>query len=187
MTLTILSGQSLTNKGKEFILDFYRQHNNLTKPFIYTKGINSFERAEIIKSLERKDTLKNWKRIDNKLQVIDSLILTTKEKQFIRSRLENQTDTSLWNEIYIPNSSVISQDTITVIFKDRKKGWNYFNSNYGRSFNSFTIPIFFRNNQLCAFYHDNSCGRLCGEGIFAIYRREKDHWERWFIIYEWVS
>ena len=187
LTFAILKGQSLTKQDKEFILDFYREQNSSTKPFLYTKGINSYESIEIIRSLQRNDTLKNWRRVDNKLQLVDTLILSTKEKQFIINRLENQVDTSLWNGISIPNSLTILQDTIKAIFKDRKRGWNYFYSNYGRSFNSFTIPIFFRNNQLCAFYYDNICGGLCGEGVFALYRREKDHWVRWFTIYEWVS
>jgi hypothetical protein len=141
----------------------------------------------MIQALQRNDTLKNWRRLDDKLKVVDSLILTKEEKQFIIAELQNQIDTSLWNQVPIANSLTISQDTITAIFKDRKRSWSYFHSNYGNSFNSFTIPIFFRNNQLCAFYYDNSCGGLCGEGVFAIYRREKNGWKRWFTIYEWVS
>ena len=183
----ILRGQDLPTQGKAFILDFYQQQSNSTKPFIFAKGINSYERSELIKSLQRNDTLKKWSRIDNRLQVVDTLILTTKEKQVIINSLEHHTDTSLWSQIYIPNSSIISQDTLTAIFKDKRKGWNFFYSNYGRSFKSFTVPIFFRKDQLCAFYYDSSCGGLCGEGIFAIYRRDKDGWVRWITIYEWVS
>ncbi|MBS1641613.1 MAG: hypothetical protein JST94_01135 [Bacteroidetes bacterium] len=187
IALTNLKAQTLKNKSKEFIIDFYKQKSNSTIPFLFTKGINQYEKKELAKAFERNDTLKKWSRIDNKLVVIDSLILTKNEKQYIIDELGRQTDTSLWNEINIPNSLTISQDTITAIFKDRTRGWNYFYKTYGRSFNSFTIPIFFRNNELCAFYYDNSCGRLCGEGVFAIYKRENGNWIMWFRIYEWVS
>jgi hypothetical protein len=187
VALTNLSAQTLSTQSKQFIIDFYKGRNNSSQPFLYIKGINPYEKNEIIQALQRSDTLKNWRRIDNKLKVFDSLILTTKEKQFIISELQNQIDTSLWNEMDIPNSLTIPQDSITAIFKDRKRSWDYFHKIYGSSFNSFTIPVFFRNNQLCAFYYEYSCGGLCGEGVFAIYRREKNQWIRWFTIYEWVS
>lgn len=187
IALTNLRAQTLSSQGNAFIVDFYKEHHNSTPPFLYIKGINSYEKNQIVQSIQRSDTLKKWKRIGNRIQVVDSLVLTSKEIQFIIRELEKQTDTSLWNEINIPGSLVISRDTITAIFKDRNRNWNYFRSIYGSSLNSFSIPIFFRNNQLCAFYCDKICGGLCGEGVFSIYRREKDHWIRWFIIYEWVS
>lgn len=187
LSLAVIRGQFLSKHAKEFITEFYQQYNQLQRPFIYTKGIDSYQKTNILQLLQGRDTLKNWRIVDHKVYVIDSLILTSLEKKIIISGIENQTDTSLWNEKYIPNSSIIVMDTLEAIFKDLIGGWNYFHSNYGSSYHSFTIPVFLRNNQLCAFYYEIHCGMFCGEGRFAIYRREKNNWVRWITIYEWVS
>lgn len=93
IALTNLKAQTLKNKSKEFIIDFYKQKSNSTIPFLFTKGINQYEKKELAKAFERNDTLKKWSRIDNKLVVIDSLILTKNEKQYIIDELGRQTDT----------------------------------------------------------------------------------------------
>ncbi|MDX1937857.1 MAG: hypothetical protein SFU21_12115 [Flavihumibacter sp.] len=182
-----VKAQSLRKQTREFIMEIYKVQSSPAEPFIYTKGIDSYEKKEIIEALEKTDTLKKWRKVNGNLKVIDSLVLSTKEKKYIINKLERASDISLWDQFNFPHSFTISQDTVTAIFKDINRGWNYFRNTYGSSFNSFTIPIFFRDNKLCAFYYDNSCGGLCGEGVFAIYRQENKHWVRWFTIYEWVS
>ncbi len=79
------------------------------------------------------------------------------------------------------------KDTITAIFKDRANGWRNFYNSYGKSLFSFSIPIFFRDNQYCAFFYANICGGLCGEEYFSIYRKEFGAWSLWITVYESVS
>ncbi len=181
-----VTGQ-IKSEGKNFILDFLKSETR-GKTFIYTKGIHKYELASIIKYLRSSsDTFKSWRRINNKLQVVDSLILTKKEKEYIINELEKQVDTSLWNNIQISNAKSISRDAIDDIFKDRNKGWQYFYKNYGSSFSSFSLPIFFRKKNLCAFYYDNSCGGLCGGGGFDIFKKVNGKWFKWFNLYTWES
>jgi hypothetical protein len=185
-TLSIVNGQKISQKSKNFILDFYRQKNNFSETTIFAKEINPNDKTSIIEMLQDNNAFKIWQEINDRL-VVDSLILTAKEKQFIIKRLADQVDTTIWNEINIPNSLVIARDSILAILRDRNKGWDYFYTNYGNNVNSFTIPIFFRHNRLCAFYADVGCGELCGFGEFAIYRREKSNWVRWITLYAWIN
>jgi len=183
-----LSAQTLNNQSKNFLIDFFKEQSSLTKQTVlYVKAIDQYQKDELKQAISRIDTLLRWIRVENGVKIIDSVILTQNEINFILSELENQTDTSLWNDIKIPSLTFISRDTVNAIFKDRNREWNYFHQKVGRSISSFTIPIFLRNDSLCFFYDDMRCGGLCGEGIFAIYKRENNRWVRWITIYEWIS
>ena len=153
----------------------------------YTKWISSYTHNEILKALQRGTVLYNFRIENHKVQIIDSLVLSKEEQQFIIKELQKQTDTSLWNQFEIPNSKSIPKDTITAIFKDRANGWRNFYNSYGKSLFAFSIPIFFRDNQYCAFFYANICGGLCGEELFSIYRKEFGTWSLWITVYESVS
>ena len=186
-TVPVINGQGVTPLSKKFILDFYGKRSDSSTVMIYTNGVNPRDTKEIIESIQKSDTLKNWGMINNSAWGNKPLVLTKEEKEFIIRAIESQADTSLWAGIAIPNAKKISLNEVDEIFKDRTKGWEYFYSKVGSSYRSFTIPIFFRNNTLCAFYYSNGCGWLCGEGVFAIYGKEGDRWVSWFIVYNWVS
>lgn len=126
----------------------------------------------------------NRKYESGKIQVSDTLILTNEERQFIISEIKKQSDTTLWNQLKIPNAVLIPQDTLTAISKDSSKGWNYFSKVYAKTLYNFSIPIFFRNNQYCLFYYHTTCGIKYGEEVFAIYKRNKNNWTKWITISE---
>ena len=55
------------------------------------------------------DTLISWLFKDKMLQKVDTLILTSEEKQHLVKALQNQSDTSQWNHIQFPNSIEIAK------------------------------------------------------------------------------
>lgn len=58
LAFTISKAQSIDKNSKEFIIDFYKQTNNLNKPFIYIEGVYQSEINEIIKILHSNNTIK---------------------------------------------------------------------------------------------------------------------------------
>ena len=159
-------------------------HTKPDSPFIYYNGINENVIKAISKHIEREEMFNNRKYDSGKILVSDTLILTKEEKLYILSELKKQSDTNLWNQLQIPNSKLIPLDTLTAIFKDITKGWNYFSKVYGKNLYNCSIPIFFRNNQYCIFYNHTTCGIKCGEEKFAIYKRKKSTWTKWITIFE---
>jgi hypothetical protein len=185
--LTTAKAQSISKESYAFLQDAYKNLKHSANPFIYSKGIGSYEMREIIEALQKEDTLKKWDLVNNKPKTIDSLVISKQEKEFIIREIKKQANEAFWDSIDIPNSLAIPSDTITAIFKDRERSWKYFREKYGSSFNTFTMPVFFRKKQLCAFYYEHECGDRCSSGVLAIYRKEKGHWVLWFVIYEWIS
>lgn len=185
--LITAKAQSISNESYAFLQDAYAALKHSANPFIYKKGIDSHGINDAIEALQKSKTLKKSRLIDKKIKVVDSLTLTKQEKDFIIKEIKKQATKAFWDSIDIPNSLAIPADTITAIFKDRERGWKYFREKYGSSFNTFTIPVFFRKEQLCAFYYEDECGNRCSNGVLAIYRKEKGHWIMWFVIYEWIS
>lgn len=179
----IISNAQITNPQTH---TFLTQFSNTTpdSPFIYSKGQNQNVIKAISKHIEREEMFNNRKYALGKLIVSDTLILTMEEKQYILTKLKKQSDTNLWNQLQIPNSKVISLDTITAISKDTTKGWNYFSKVYGKTLYNFSIPIFFRNNQYCIFYYKTTCGKQCGEEVCAIFKKKKSTWAKWIAIFE---
>lgn len=58
LAFTISKAQSIDKNSKDFIIDFYKQTNNLSKPFINIKGVYQSEIYEIIKILHSNNTIK---------------------------------------------------------------------------------------------------------------------------------
>ncbi len=115
----------------------------------------------------------------------DTSFFTKSELSLIK---EKQFPTiSKWTVKMFSNIRIISNDTINNIFKDRSKWWTYFYKNYGRSFKTFSVPFFFRNDTYCLFYSDNSCGGLCGEGRLILYQKVNNKWIEIKSYCNWVS
>lgn len=183
-TLTTTFAQITHPQTQTFLTQFSQINSNLGSPFIYYKGINQNVIKAICKQIELEEMFNNRKYESGKIQVSDTLILTNEERQYLLTELKKQSDTTLWNQLKIPNSIVIPQDTLTAISKDSSKGWNFFSKVYGKTLYNFSIPIFFRNNQYCLFYYHTTCGIKCGEEVFTIYKRKKNTWTKWISILE---
>ena len=116
----------------------------------------------------------------------DSTLFTKNEQIIIKSKIKKPL-LKKWNSELVYDANFISSATINSIFKDRNKSWAYFYKHYGKNYNSFSAPIFLRNNTLCLFYTQNSCGRLCGSGQIAVFKKEGDEWILFKTICEWIN
>ncbi|TCC88170.1 hypothetical protein EZ428_20835 [Pedobacter frigiditerrae] len=116
----------------------------------------------------------------------DTLTFTKSEINYILKE-QSLKPIKKWTKDLLPNSKIIAQDSINNIFKDRTKGWNYFYKNIGQSFETFSNPIFVRNNTYCIFYKSNSCGWLCAGGNLSVYKKEGNNWIVIKSYCNWVS
>lgn len=115
----------------------------------------------------------------------DTTIYTKDELLLIRNKTKPLL--TKWTKEFFTNTKIVNSDTISSIFKDNSKWWPYFYKNIGRSFNTFSVPIFFRNDTYCLFYSDHHCGGLCGGGRLTLYKKENNKWTEIKSYCDWVS
>lgn len=115
----------------------------------------------------------------------DTTFYTKNELAFIKDK--KYPLIKYWTKEYFRNTILVSDDTITAIFKDNSKGWAYFYKIIGRNFNTFSVPIFLRDDTYCLFYSDHHCGGLCGGGQLTLYKKEKEKWVKVKTYCSWIS
>jgi hypothetical protein len=155
------------------------------KGVVYTDSIGTYaikgmktDFNEQLNSPENKDNSSSWVR---------SLRLTDAEIQYVNVQIGLQTQFA-WKPGLVKRSTVIYEDSLKAIFKGNiLTGWNYFHQHYGKSYHRFSKPIFLRNSSVCFFYFENSCGGLCGRGLFNIYIKRKGVWVMAYSISDWAS
>jgi hypothetical protein len=125
-------------------------------------------------------------QLNSKLSISPKLKLTPTERAYINHEL-NDMGAFTWPDNLFPNSQSVSTDSLKAIFSNVDDGWAVFKKKYGRELYTFSKPIFFRNNELCIFYYNESCGGECGEGNLSIYKLENGRWKVWIQISHWVS
>jgi len=116
----------------------------------------------------------------------DTATFSEIELSFIENQKKNPL-LRLWTNELIPKIKIISSDTVRKIFNDNSKSWPFFYKHIGHSVSSFSAPIFLRNFSYCLFYSDNSCGDLCGEGNFSLYKKVNNKWTAVRIYCSWIS
>lgn len=104
--------------------------------------------------------------------LMDSSTFSNDELTFIKDK--QYPTLSKWTKELFTTIKIISEDTLNSIFKDNSKWWNFFHKNVGQSFNTFSVPIFLRNDTYCLFYSDNHCGGECGDGRLILYKKERN-------------
>jgi hypothetical protein len=145
--------------------------------------LDSFTVSEIKKTVgdgrfERKVTYDGHIRTD-------SLILTPKELARVKKQLKNQQQS--WLTGCLQNVKLIPKDTISYVFKNMGKGWDYFHKTYGDRLYRISTPIFLRKNSICLFYWSYGCGPLCGQGTLALYKKENGKWVHYWSLLDWIS
>ena len=115
----------------------------------------------------------------------DTTIYTKDEIKLIKDK--TQPSLTKWTKELFANTKLVSSDTINSIFKDKLKWWTYFYKHIGRGFNTFSVPIFFRNDSYCLFYSDHHCGGLCGGGRLTLYKKENNKWTEVKSYCDWIS
>ncbi len=117
--------------------------------------------------------------------LMDSSIFSNDELTFIKDK--KYPALTKWTKELFTTIKIISEDTLNSIFKDKSKWWNFFHKNFGQSFNTFSIPIFLRNDTYCLFYSDNHCGGECGDGRLILYKKERNKWTEVKSYCNWIS
>jgi hypothetical protein len=161
-----------------FLNNFFSSQKLEGKKIVYADELSD-ETISQLQTFLNKDTIKE-------LGNSSYLVLAESEKKEIVDNLEMQ-KTFKWSDKLISNSQLVLKDTVTSILHDKKRGWDYFKSNYPGFYYSFSNPIFFRDNSLCAFYYHHGCGSECAEGEFVIYKKNGRNWKRLVGIYGWIS
>ena len=117
----------------------------------------------------------------------DTALFTKNEQELIISNIRNPLLKSWDDPKFSENLRTISKDTVTAIFRDRKKWWTYFYAHYGNGYKTYSSPIFLRDYTLCLFYSDQSCGGLCGSGQVILFKKEGYSWTPFKSFCEWIS
>ena len=116
----------------------------------------------------------------------NKLILTQKEKKHIDAKLRQLRELT-WKDHLLPSARLLSRDTVQYYLKDRARGWQRMYDRGISGYYTFSNPIFLRNETLCIFQYDFSCGNLCGDGTIMIYRKENGKWRPYINLANWVS
>jgi hypothetical protein len=115
----------------------------------------------------------------------DSLVITEKERAYINTEIEKMQDYS-WGKNQFLNVRSITADTIKKAFA-KFGGWDALRKKGISRIYNFSNPIFLRSDTFCFFYYGYGCGSLCGEGQFAIYKKQKGKWVMFTMLSRWVS
>jgi hypothetical protein len=99
---------------------------------------------------------------------------TAAEHQAIRLAVTRKV--TRWSTADFATARILRTDTIKLILKDWHRGWPYFHEHIGEDFNTFSFPLFIRNNTYCLFYEANYCGGLCAEGNLILYKKAGTNW-----------
>jgi hypothetical protein len=175
---------------EETFLNWYFQNYLLKSkndpPILYTDAIHTGS-LTAIKDDIIKDTLVDLKNSYANNEFKECLILTKSEKLYINDQLDKMTGKS-WTENLMKNSQKLNNDSLEILIGKQGLGWlDKYYEKYKTGFYSFSKPIFLRNNTICIFSFDYSCGILCAYGETAIYFKHNGEWSKWLIISDWIS
>ncbi|WP_316812890.1 hypothetical protein [Pedobacter heparinus] len=161
-------------------LEFIRSYFKEKEPIVYTDKIDVAEYVyNLFVDICKKDTLRTYKHEAR-------LVLAKHEKDFILAEASKIKEKSFDGNL-LKKSTLIPRSKLSEIFKGKINGWQKFTKEYNGGFYSFSKPIFIRNETLCIFYVDYACGNLCGNTEIAVYKKIKDTWTEWFVLYQAVS
>jgi hypothetical protein len=118
----------------------------------------------------------------------DTALFSEAERQKITVELDDPLIQNWTEGVLGIKVRVIHADSIRSVFKDhhRLADWQSFYARYGKSYFTFSAPIFLRNNTLCIFYSGNNCGSNCGEGNVCLYKKVGNDWKLIKTFCNWV-
>ena len=104
----------------------------------------------------------------------DTLVLTQKEKRYIRNELENL-KTFNWNKNLFNVGKAIEGDKV----------WSALENGTVNEVDVFSRPIFIRNNSIFLFYHIHFKG-LGGPDYFGFFKQSGGQWKPWITIFSGI-
>jgi hypothetical protein len=183
LSISLLCGQNNSQSNPDLIIK-QDSVDYILKSIAFIKQVKQQELSDKNFILSDKPfSFEYFHCIDNLLA--DTTFYTKNELAFIKDK--KYPSIKYWTKEFFRNTILVSSDTITAIFKDKSKWWAYFYKNIGSNFNTFSVPIFLRNDTYCLFYSDHHCGGLCGGGQLALYKKEKEKWIKVKPYCSWIS
>lgn len=156
----------------------------IKKCIAFIKEVNKEQLADTNFILVDKPFLFEYYDCISKL-LTDSTTYSNDELTFIKDK--KYPSLTKWTKELFTTIKIISSDSISSIFNDNSKWWTYFYKSIGHSFNTFSVPIFLRNDTYCIFYSDNHCGGECGVGRLTLYKKESNKWTEVKSYCDWIS
>lgn len=187
LTIIYLSFNSIANgqlneRQKEFITSFLTEIRESKYPVFYLSNYDDRALLDAFKP----DTLMDMWGLAGRNKPQNKLILTQKERKHIRTKLRQLRELT-WENHLLPSARLLPGDTVQYYLKDRARGWQRMYDRGISGYYTFSNPIFLRNETLCIFQYDFSCGNLCGDGTIMIYRKENGKWKPYINLANWVS
>ncbi|WP_256005828.1 MULTISPECIES: hypothetical protein [Pedobacter] len=181
LTFNGIANGQLNKRQKAFITSFLNEREP-KKPVFYLSNHNDRALLEALKP----DTLVDMWALAGRNKPQNKLILTQKERKHISTKLRQLRELK-WKDRLLPGARLLHTDTVQYYLKDRALGWQRMYDRGISGFYTFSNPIFLRNETLCIFQYDFSCGSLCGDGTIMIYRKENGLWKPYINLANWVS
>jgi hypothetical protein len=187
LTIIFLSFNSVANgqlnkRQKQFITSFLNEIRQSKSPVFY---LSNHDDSALLDAL-KPDTLMDMWGLAGRNKPQNKLVLTQKEKKHIRTKLRQLRELT-WEDHLLPRARLLPRDTVQYYLKDRARGWQRMYDRGISGYYTFSNPIFLRNETLCIFQFDFSCGNLCGDGTIMIYRKENGKWQPYINLANWVS
>jgi hypothetical protein len=114
------------------------------------------------------------------------LFLSKAEKRLVKDYIKSTESRKLPDNLF-SNSECINSDTLNSIFKDDKRGWQYFREKYSASYFHILKPFFFRNNSLCLSYIIVITSLHDFEDRLIFYKKKNGKWEEWIVALEGIT
>ena len=106
----------------------------------------------------------------------DTALFSTKDVQFMKLQI-GAAQSFRWKPGKILGARVISSNKIKEIFTSGvDEGWMMFYKKYGRSFMTYSVPLFTIDKKTCVVYTARHCGGLCGQGSTSLYKKINGKW-----------
>jgi hypothetical protein len=163
--------QTYDSLVREFFRDVAYDFNFSSKNAFVASDLDSFTINHMIESFNEPATLHRIKFLKDSLKS-ETIVFTAEEKLLIKGQIEMRGKD--WLKRNFENVTITTRpDTIYT-----KAAYELFN---------FTRPVFLRDNSICVFYQQNSCGALCGYGRLGLYRKLSGKWILVWTYYQWIS
>jgi hypothetical protein len=149
------------NTTKEFFRDLRKNNENLSDSdivVIVTPGWNS------INAINWDDAIIHNDDID-----FDE-VLKIRNKIEISKRFK-------WNQDIIGQFKPLTSKELSRA--DKNLNINEFWQHFPHGYNSFSLPVFFKDYTMCIFFWANYCGGLCGHVTVSIYKKEETGWKEY--------
>ncbi|MNK69660.1 hypothetical protein D3C87_890530 [compost metagenome] len=169
---------SVNGQNKSLSNTFLQRHFKHLEPIIYTNAISIGLEKEFL-SIFNHDTLRN-----NQSEAM--LILTKVEKERIYNEIGKLNQRFVDKDL-LKKSCFLPKEKLDLILKDQVGGWADFYKKYGKGYYSFSKPIFIRDNSICIFFFNYTCGVLCAKGELTVYKKSGKKWVKWFILNDYIS